>query len=266
VNPALLEPSRTAVLTMEMQRGVVGDLSALESLATEVAAAGTIGSTARLVVAAREAGVRVVHCTAEFRPDLAGTALNCPLMAVMARRPGHLVVGSPSTQIVPELGPEEADVIVPRRHGISPFTGTSLDATLRNLGVGTVVATGVSLNLAILGLCIEAVGLGYQVVLATDAVAGVPRDYGQAVIDNSLALVATRATVDDIVGAWQSAGGGNGVPAASEEDGDGAPSGATKPPGDGAGVRTAGGGDGAPAARRRAGMGPRPGRRSRQQR
>jgi nicotinamidase-related amidase len=206
MKPALVEPGHTAVLTMEMQRGVVGDLSTMDSLVAEVVAAGTIERTARLVAAARGAGTRVVHCTAEFRPDLAGTALNSPLIAVMARRPDQLRVGAPSTEVVPEVGLDEADIVVPRRHGVSPFTGTSLDATLRNLGVTTVVATGVSVNLAILGLSIEAVNLGYQVVLATDAVAGVPRDYARAVIENTLALLATRATVDEIAGAWRSAG------------------------------------------------------------
>ena len=206
MRPGLLDPGRTAVLTMEMQRGVVGDLSTMDSLVEAVVAGRTIEHSARLAAAARGVGVRVVHCTAEFRPDLAGTAINSPLIAVMARRPGHMVVGEPTTEVVPEIGLDEMDVVVPRRHGVSPFTGTSLDATLRNLGVQTVVATGVSVNLAILGLCIEAVGLGYQVVLPTDAVAGVPRDYADAVIENTLALVATRSTVDEIIGVWQAAG------------------------------------------------------------
>ncbi len=73
---------------------------------------------------------------------------------------------------------------------------------LRNLGVTTVVATGVSVNLGILGLAIEAVNLGYRVVVATDAVAGVPRDYADAVMRNTIALLATRATVDEIARAW----------------------------------------------------------------
>jgi nicotinamidase-related amidase len=205
MKPALVEPGHTAVLTMEMQRGVVGDLSTMDSLVAEVVAAGTIERAARLVAAARGVGVRVVHCTAEFRPDLAGTAINSPLIAFWARRPGHMREGTPSTEIVPEIGLDEADLVVSRRHGVSPFTGTSLDATLRSLGVTTVIATGVSVNLAILGLCIEAVNLGYQVAVATDAVAGVPRAYADAVMENTLALLATRATVDDIVGAWQTA-------------------------------------------------------------
>jgi nicotinamidase-related amidase len=225
MKPELVEPAHTAVLTMEMQRGVVGDLSTMDSLVAAVAAAGTIERTARLAAAARGAGARVVHCTAEFRPDLAGTALNSPLIAVLARRPDQLRVGAPSTEVVPEIGLEEADLVVPRRHGVSPFTGTSLDATLRNLGVTTVVAAGVSVNLAILGLCIEAVNLGYQVVLATDAVAGVPRDYAAAVMEHTLALLTTRATVDEIVGAWSAADTTGGR--------DGAPPGAAKPPANG---------------------------------
>jgi nicotinamidase-related amidase len=208
MKPGLVEPGHTAVLTMEMQRGVVGDLSTIDSLVDAVVAGRTIEHAARLVAAARGVGVRVVHCTAEFRPDLAGTAVNSPLIAVMVRRPEHMLVGQPSIEIVPEIGLDEVDLVVPRRHGVSPFTGTSLDATLRNLGVTTVVATGVSVNLAILGLCIEAVNLGYQVVLATDAVAGVPREYAEAVIENTLALLATRTTVDDIIGAWQTARSG----------------------------------------------------------
>ena len=38
---------------------------------------------------------------------------------------------------------------------ISPFHGTELDAILRNLGVRTVVATGVSVNVGVLGMTIE---------------------------------------------------------------------------------------------------------------
>jgi nicotinamidase-related amidase len=87
---------------------------------------------------------------------------------------------------------------------ISPFTGTDLDTTLRNLEVRSVVATGVSVNLGVLGLCVEAVNLGYSVVVPTDTVAGVPRHYAEAVMANTIALLATRVTVDDIIAVWTS--------------------------------------------------------------
>ena len=85
---------------------------------------------------------------------------------------------------------------------MSPFVGTSLDQTLRNLGVTTVVAAGVSLNVGVMGLVINAVDYGYQVVLAGDAVAGIPADYGDAVMHNTMAFLTTMVTVDDIVARW----------------------------------------------------------------
>jgi nicotinamidase-related amidase len=199
----LLAPGHTAMLTMEMQRGVVGDLAVIPDLAIEVAARSVIENTARLASAARLAGTRVVHCTAEFRADRAGSAVNAPMLAVLMRKPRHLEVGSEPAEVVPALGPDPADIISSRRHGISPFTGTDLDAILRNLGIGTIVATGVSLNLGVLGLAIEAVNLGYRVAVVTDAVAGVPRDYAEAVMANTIALLATRVTVDDVIAAWK---------------------------------------------------------------
>ena len=162
-----------------------------------------IANAARLGEAARRAGVRVVHCTAEFRADRAGSAVNAPMLAVMLRRPGHLEIGSPAAQVVGELGPDPSDIVSSRRHGISPFIGTDLDSILRNLGVATIVATGVSVNLGLLGLAIEAVNLGYRVAVVSDAVAGVPPDYSRAVMANTIALLATRVTVDDLIAAWK---------------------------------------------------------------
>ena len=76
-------------------------------------------------------------------------------------------------------------------------------AILRNLGVTTIVAVGVSLNVAIPNLVMDAVNAGYRVVLPRDAVAGIPAEYGDAIIDNTLALLATVTTTDDLIEAWR---------------------------------------------------------------
>ena len=187
---------------MELQRGVVGDLAVLPELAAEVAARGTVETAARLVVAARALHVPVVHCIAEFRADKAGSKANAPLLAALAKNPVHLLVGSPAAELVPALGPAASDVIESRLHGISPFGGTSLDATLRNLGVETLVVAGVSVNLGIFGLVIEAINLGYRVVVPTDAVAGVPRAYAEDVLRHSISLLARLTTVDAVAASW----------------------------------------------------------------
>ena len=199
---AVAAPGRTAILTMEIQRGVVGDLSAFPQLADAAERAGVVPNTARLLHAARHLGVPVIHCTAEFRADRAGSVANCQLIAAMVRNPDHLLVGTPPTELVPALGPEPSDLICARLHGVSPFSGTSLDTWLRSLGIQTVVATGVSVNLGVLGLAIEACNLGYQVVVPRDAVAGLPDAYADAVLDNTFPLIATVTTTDALLAAW----------------------------------------------------------------
>ena len=67
------------------------------------------------------------------------------------------------------------------------------------------MVTGVSVNVAITNLVMEAVNRGYDVVLPRDAVCGVPAEYAEAVIDNTLSLLATVTTVDELVAVWESA-------------------------------------------------------------
>ena len=157
----------------------------------------------------REAPERLVDAVAKrlarpARPPEAAPDLNVRqrLLARMAKGDLTMVEGSAAVELVDELGPEPGDLISPRYHGISPFSGTSLDAWLRNLGVTTVVATGVSVNLGVVGMCIEAANLGYRIVVPVDAVAGFPRDYVEAMLEHTIALVATRSTVDQVVAAW----------------------------------------------------------------
>src|SRR5674476_1412907 len=85
-------PAHTAVLTMEIQRGVVGDLSTFPQLADAAAHVGVIPATARLISTARSLVVKVIHCTAEFRPDRAGTVVNCQLVAAALRNLGVTAV------------------------------------------------------------------------------------------------------------------------------------------------------------------------------
>ena len=105
--------------------------------------------------------------------------------------------------MVDALAPREGDWQVNRFHGVTPFHSGELDQLLRNLGVKTVVATGVSVNIGITGMTIEAVNAGYQVVIPKQAVTGTPDDYVEAVFANTLRLLATIASVDDVVAAWQ---------------------------------------------------------------
>ena len=199
----LVSPGHVAVLTMELQRGIVGDLACLPALAKSVAEAEVLANTARVLDAARASGIPVIHCTAAFRADRAGSFDNAPLVNRLLENPNHLLVGSPEVEVCPELRPAPGDLESQRLHGLSPFHATSLDPMLRSAGATTVVATGVSLNVGILGLTIEALNHGYHVVLATDCVVGHPLAYGEAVVEGSLAQLTTRTTSGELVEHWR---------------------------------------------------------------
>jgi nicotinamidase-related amidase len=198
----LVDPARTAVVTSEVQQGVVGERSALPELAE--AARPMVERLSVLLPAARAAGAHVVHATAARRADGAGSNLNARLFSAMRRSPVALLPGSPEVGLVPELGPEPTDLVLTRLHGLSPMAGTDLDPILRNLGVSTIVVTGVSVNVAVTNLVMDAVNLGYQVVVPRDGVCGIPAAYAEAVLDQTIGLLATVTTVDEIVAAWAS--------------------------------------------------------------
>jgi biuret amidohydrolase len=190
---ALVAPAHTAVVTSEVQRGVVGEGSVLPELAA--AAEPVLQNIGRLVKGARAAGVRVVHCTASRRADGFGSNRNARLF--MAMKGSQL-----APTVVPEVGVDESDLVLTRYHGLSPMGNTDLDPILRNAGVTTIVATGVSVNVAVTNLAFDAVNAGYQVVIPRDAVAGLPADYVEAVFANTLSLVATLTTTDEVLAAW----------------------------------------------------------------
>lgn len=197
----LVDPTHTAVVTQECQGGIVGPEAGLRALADE-ARRQAVPNLARLLPVARGAGVQVVHCLMVRRPGGLGANHNARIFAGMDKLGTDLGAGSPGASVIPELGPDPADLILTRGHGVGPMGGTDLDPVLRNLGVTTIVATGVSVNIAIPNLVMDAVNAGYRVVLLRDAVAGVPREYADAVIDNSLALLATVSTTDELIDVW----------------------------------------------------------------
>ena len=81
-----------------------------------------------------------------------------------------------------------------RQFGIQELSTTVLTSTI--------VGIGVSVNVGMLDFAMDAVNAGYQMVLPRDAVAGVPADYAQAVLDNTLSLIATLPSTADVLAAW----------------------------------------------------------------
>jgi nicotinamidase-related amidase len=204
MRPELAEiaaPEHTAIVTQECQGAVIGPHAGLALLAEEARRV-ALPNIVRLLPAARAAGVRVVHCLVQRRPDGLGSNHNAKIFAI-GRGEVDIAPGTPGAAVLPELGPEPSDLVLSRWHGVGPMGGTDLDSVLRNLGVTTIVVVGVSLNIAIPNVVMDAVNAAYRVVVPRDAVAGIPTEYGEAIIANTLSLLATITTTDDLLRVWK---------------------------------------------------------------
>ncbi len=201
------DPASTAVLTMELQNGIVAGDAIFPDLVARVAEVGLLDTARRVCAEARSAGVRVLHCTKVSRPDGAARAINCKVFALgeklrLARGHDPVEIGSNGAAIVEGLW-DDGDFEVSRLHGMTPFTSSPLDQILRNLGVKTVVLVGVSVNLGIIGMALSAVDLGYQVVIVRDGVTGIPAAYCDDVLTHSLSLIATIVNSEELLAIWE---------------------------------------------------------------
>ncbi len=192
-------PERTALLFVECQRGVVGDLSVLPALAESARPA--LASMGRLAAGARGAGVQVAHLT--YLPAAGGRTANrrAPLMRATAST-AEWSDSHPAAQVVPEIGVAPGDLVFPRRQGISPVHRTEVLAVLRNMGVEEVVVAGVSTNLAVVLVAVGAADEDFAVTIPADAVVGTPAEHHASVLAHSLAPVARLVTVDVLLAEW----------------------------------------------------------------
>jgi nicotinamidase-related amidase len=195
-------PRETALVMIECQRGVVGDLSVLPELAA--AAAPVLQRVGRLAAAGRRAGVTVVHLT--YAPLAGGRSTN--RRAPLTRATTSSATwddAHPGAEVVPEIGVEPDDLVLQRHQGISPAHRTEVLSILRNLGIDEVVVAGVSTNLAVPMVVVAASDEDFAVTVASDATVGVPTSHHESMLRHSLAFVARLATVDDLIAEWEAA-------------------------------------------------------------
>lgn len=83
--------------------------------------------------------------------------------------PPHAVKGTRGAEVIDELKPREGDIVI-RTRTYSGFFRTSLDKTLKELGVRRLILTGVVTNICILYTAVDAYMRGYEVSVPEDCV------------------------------------------------------------------------------------------------
>jgi biuret amidohydrolase len=205
---SLVRPATTALVVTEMQGNMVGE--GLDSPLAQAARA-IVPRIADLTQAARGAGVQVVHCLKVFRRDSLGRNRNIVLYRRRDARSGSAPEAAPAadsrpvpgTEVLPELGPDERDVVVTRLHGMSSIYDTGVDPLLRTFGVTSVVVTGISVNIGVMNVVMDLVNRGYDVIVPADAVAGTPESYTSTAIEHTIRFLATMTTTADLLATWR---------------------------------------------------------------
>jgi nicotinamidase-related amidase len=124
-----------------------------------------VSSTAQLLDAARKAGVPVIFCNDAHRKGIDRELIIWG---------DHAIAGTPGAEVIPELNLNENDYVVPKRR-YSGFFQTDLDILLKELGVQTVVMTGLHTHMCVRHTSADAYSLGYDVVVAKEATDSFPQ-------------------------------------------------------------------------------------------
>jgi len=185
---------------MECQENLIGEGPVLPGLAKAAQDIGLLANLSRLFAAARQVGSRIYFCTDERRPDGFGFARNTMVALRMTGGDGSGGQGP----IMAKITPQPEDVVFRREQGLTGFYATGLDPYLRNTGVTTVIVTGVSLNIAVLGTAIEAMNRGYTVVVPDDCVASDPAEYAESALRYTMRNIAFVVPSSAIIDAWNS--------------------------------------------------------------
>ena len=149
-----------------------------------------VPALARLIKGARAAGVPVIYSSDSHLPGIDHE---------IALWGEHAMVGTPGAEVVPELAPAPGDFVVPKRR-YSGFFQTDLNILLRELGVDTVIITGLHTHMCVRHTAADAYMWGYRVAVASDGTdAFTEEDYQSGLEYLTSTYAAHVATVDELV-------------------------------------------------------------------
>ncbi|MFN0172336.1 MAG: cysteine hydrolase family protein [Bryobacteraceae bacterium] len=137
-----------------------------------------VANTARLIECFRGARRRVVYTRhGMLLPDGADLVVRrrgreAAALESMSGHSGHLPLrGTAGHQIVDELAPLPGELVLDKNTS-SAFNSTSIEMFLRNMGVDTLVLTGVASDQCVFATALDAADRGFHVIIASDATAG----------------------------------------------------------------------------------------------
>jgi nicotinamidase-related amidase len=161
MNPPKIDLTQTALVLIDLQKGIVGRELAPHSGVSVVA------NAARLAARFREAKAPVVLVRVNFSPDF-GDVVKVETDEAMPRAP----MAPDWAEYVPELDVQPTDILITKRQW-GAFYGTELDLQLRRRGIRRIVLGGITTHIGVESTARAANEHGYGQVLVEDAMTSV---------------------------------------------------------------------------------------------
>jgi nicotinamidase-related amidase len=193
----VLNPSTTAVLFMDFQKGIVARVPAESEALLQRARA--------VLDRARAAGALVAYVRIAFRPGYPELSeRNATLSA--AKAAGLMRLDAADTAIVEQLAPLETEPVI-IKHRVGAFNGTDLETILRARKADTLVLLGISTSGVVLSTVRYAADIDYRLVVASDGCADADPEVHRVLTQKVFPRQATVTTTAEIVEAlWAPVG------------------------------------------------------------
>jgi len=184
-----LDPATTALVLIDLQRGIAAGQTVPN------AASDVVSRAARLAAACRRRGALVVLVRVDPGPN--GVLFPRP-QADQPRPP--MTITPEWTELLPDLGRESGDVVV-TKHQPNAFYGTDLELQLARRGIRTIVLGGISTNVGVEATARAAHERGFEQVFVPDVMAAREADLHDHSVRRIFPTLGRVRSLDVVLGA-----------------------------------------------------------------
>lgn len=195
-----IDPKTTAVVLIEFQNDFTTEGGVLhEAVSAVMDKTGMLANTREVVEAARKAGATVMHAPIGFTEGY-GELTKHPYGILKGVVDGRAFVkGSWGAQIVDELTPAPADIVIEGKRGLDTFASTNLDFILRSKGITTIALGGFLTNCCVESTMRTGYENGYRVITLRDCVAATSHEEHENALKYDYPMFSEPMTADEFV-------------------------------------------------------------------
>ena len=191
-DPVTIDPSRTAIVVIDLQIGVVNRKTTPHTAATVVA------NAARIVEAGRASGVRPILVYVDSSSD--GNDFVKPDADQPTSRSN---LPANYSDLAPELNRQPGDLIVVKRNW-GAFYGTDLELQLRRRGLDTIILCGIATEFGVESTARDAFERGFNQIFVSDAMAAFSETSHSNALERVFPRMGRVRTTDEVLGLLRS--------------------------------------------------------------